>query len=96
MPVIHAQGCNKTGDIVCRIDFKACPKIDQALDSVYWRTDNRIDFSRLHHYLKAFSTAFDLNQALMAHLRTYHRPQDGSDIPQQTAMEAGVVPEFRR
>jgi hypothetical protein len=47
MPVFYAQGCNNSGDIVCRIDFKACPKIDQALDAVYWWTQSWIDISRL-------------------------------------------------
>jgi hypothetical protein len=45
--------------MVCRIDFKACPKVDQALDAVYWWAQNRIDISRLYHYQEAFSTAFE-------------------------------------
>ncbi len=96
MPVISTQVCNKTGDIVCRIDFRACPKVDQSLDTVYWWTDNRIDTSRLYHYNEAFSTAFDLNAAWMTHLATYHRTEEGSGIPLQTAVEGRVVPEFRR
>jgi hypothetical protein len=96
MPVFHAQGCNATGDIVCRIDFKACPKVDHALDAVYWWAKNRIDISRLYHYQEAFSTAFDLDAAWMTHLAAYHQPPDGSGVPLQTAFEGGVVPEFRR
>jgi tetratricopeptide (TPR) repeat protein len=96
MPVIYAQGCNNSGDIVCRIDFRACPKVDQALDAVYWWTQNRIDISRLYHYQEAFATAFDLDAAWMTHLATYHQPPDGSGVPLQTAFEGGVVPEFRR
>jgi hypothetical protein len=52
MPVIYTQACNNTED-------KACPKVDQALDAVYWWAQNRIDISRLYHYQEAFSTAFE-------------------------------------
>lgn len=96
MPIIYTQSCNRQGDIVCRIDFKACPKVDASLDSAYWMTAHSIDFSRVHHTQAAFSTAFDLDQVWMVHLTTYHQPADGSEIPLQTAFEGGVVPEFRR
>jgi hypothetical protein len=32
----------------------------------------------------------------MTHLATYHQPADGSGVPLHTAVEGGVVPEFRR
>jgi hypothetical protein len=59
-------------------------------------TQGRIDPIRLYHYNEAFSTAFDLDATWMAHLVTYHRTEDGSGIPLQTAVEGRVVPEFRR
>jgi len=96
LPILYTQACNATGDIVCRIDFRACPKVDSTLDAVYWLTNGAIDFSRLYHYHEAFSTAFDLDAAWMTHLATYHQPADGSGVPLQTAVEGGVVPEFRR
>lgn len=96
LPTLYTQACNATGDIVCRIDFKACPKVDSTLDAVYWLTNGAIDFNRLYHYHEAFSTAFDIDAAWMTHLATYHQPVDGSGVPLQTAVEGGVVPEFRR
>ncbi|MFM2004449.1 MAG: hypothetical protein RLZZ09_104, partial [Pseudomonadota bacterium] len=96
LPILYTQPCNATGDIVCRIDFRAYPKVDSTLDAVHWSTNGAIDFDRLHHYDVAFSTAFDLDAAWMNHLATYHQPADGSGVPLQTAVEGGLVPEFRR
>jgi hypothetical protein len=95
LPILYIQPCNATGDIVCRIDFKACPKVDSTLDAVYWLTNGAIDFSRLHHYHEAFATAFDSDAAWISHLATYHQPENGSGVQLQTAIEGGVVPEFR-
>ncbi len=70
LPILYIQACNATGDIVCHIDFSACPKGDSTLDAVYWLANGAIDFGRLHHYHEAFSTAFDLHVAWMPHLAT--------------------------
>ena len=85
---LYCQPANAEGDLVARGHYSA---------NLEWPEAYSIVMPRLYHTLShAFASHFDLDQAWMAHLRTYHRPQDGSDIPQQTAVEAGVVPEFRR
>ncbi|MFM2004604.1 MAG: hypothetical protein RLZZ09_259 [Pseudomonadota bacterium] len=94
MPILYTQPCNSTGDIVCRIDFRAYPKVDQTLDAVHWQTNGAIDFDRLHHYHEAFSTVFDLDAAWMAHPATYHQPAAGSGVPLRTAVANGVLTDF--
>ena len=47
LPILYTQPCNATGDIVCRIDFRACPKVDSTLDAVYWLTNGAIESIKL-------------------------------------------------
>ena len=68
-------------------DFVTQTDTEMVIEADYRWSDGRFETQEI---------AFDLDQAWMAHHRTYHRPEDGSDIPTQTAVEGGVVPEFRR
>ena len=85
---LYCQPANAEGDLVARGHYSS---------NLEWPEAHVIFLPRFSHTLNhAFASHFDLDQAWMTHLSTYHRPQDGSVIPQQTAVEAGVVPEFRR